>query len=111
MYLTGGFSQLTQGFTRVRNCAADDIIVLYRDIPMVQFLLAGARGRSLRLALKIASAVLLLMTPVLASRQAKVADAGPPDLLLDGGRKLSYERSFSSEREVRAEARILEKVG
>jgi DNA-binding beta-propeller fold protein YncE len=68
---------------------------------MVQLLLAGAHGRRLRLALRIASAVLLLLTPVLASRQAKVAEAGPPDLLLDGGRKLSYERSFSSEREVR----------
>ncbi len=68
---------------------------------MVQLLLAQARGRSLRLALRMACAVLLLLTPALASRQAKVADVGPPDLLLEGGRKLSYERSFSSEREVK----------
>jgi DNA-binding beta-propeller fold protein YncE len=68
---------------------------------MVQLLLADARGRSLWLALRITSALLLLMTSALASRQAKVAEETPPDLLMDGGRKLSYERSFSSEREVK----------
>ncbi len=77
---------------------------------MVQFLLAEARGRSLRLALKVACAVLLLLMPVLASRQAKVADVGPPDLLLEGGRKLSYERSFSSEREVKPKRGFWNKV-
>lgn len=30
----------------------------------------------------------------------KVAEPAPPDLLLEGGRKLHYERSFSSEKEV-----------
>ncbi len=68
---------------------------------MVQLLLAEPRARGLRLALAIACTVLFLLTPVLASRKAKVVDVSPPDLLLEGGRKLSYERSFSSEREVK----------
>ena len=101
MYLTGGFSQLTQGFS-ASGTPPQTISSFYIGIiPMVQLLLAGARGRSLRLALRITSAVLLLLTPVFASRQTKVAEAAPPDLLMDGGRKLSYERSFSSEREVK----------
>jgi DNA-binding beta-propeller fold protein YncE len=41
------------------------------------------------------------MSPAWASRHAKVEEVAPPDLLMDGGRKLSFERSFSSEREVR----------
>ena len=77
---------------------------------MVQLLLAEARGRSLRPALQVACAVLLLLTPALASRQAKVADVNPPDLLLEGGRKLSYERSFSSEREVKPKRGFWNKV-
>ncbi|MGO9087875.1 MAG: 6-bladed beta-propeller [Candidatus Sulfotelmatobacter sp.] len=45
---------------------------------------------------------LLLSTPSWASKvkvQAKTVEPAPPDLLLEGGRKLHYERSFSSERE------------
>jgi DNA-binding beta-propeller fold protein YncE len=45
----------------------------------------------------------LLPAPLWASRRSKekIAVAVPPDLLLEGGRKLSYERTFHSEREVR----------
>jgi DNA-binding beta-propeller fold protein YncE len=68
---------------------------------MVQIFLSGAYGRNLRLVLRITSVLFLLMMPVLASQKAKVEEPAPPDLLLEGGRKLSYERSFSSEREVR----------
>jgi len=32
---------------------------------------------------------------------SNLKDPGPPDLLLEGGRKLTYERSFGSEREVK----------
>lgn len=46
--------------------------------------------------------ILLLLTPALADKRQKVPpDPRPPDLLLEGGRKLSFERSFSSERDVR----------
>ncbi len=68
---------------------------------MVQLLLGRAHGHRPRLAAWIIFSVFLLMAPALASRPAKVEAVTPPDLLMDGGRKLSYERSFSSEREVR----------
>jgi sugar lactone lactonase YvrE len=47
--------------------------------------------------------LVLLLTPAGASRQPKrkATELSPPDLMLEGGRKLSYERSFSSEREVK----------
>ncbi len=50
----------------------------------------------------IAFAVVLLATSANAAKIHKEApNPAPPDLLLEGGRRLSYERSFSSEREVR----------
>jgi DNA-binding beta-propeller fold protein YncE len=74
---------------------------------MVQFLLSGSRRKVLSAA-NVACAVCLLLAPGMlapawASRRSKekVSAAAPPDLLLEGGRKLSYERSFHSEREVR----------
>src|ERR1700692_3751067 len=45
----------------------------------------------------------VLAVPALASKRPKgtIALPSPPELLLDGGRKLSFERSFSLEREVK----------
>jgi DNA-binding beta-propeller fold protein YncE len=69
---------------------------------MVQLLLGGSHDRSPRRALWVLSAIFLLMAPAWASRKNKVAPAPPPpDLVMEGGRRLTYERSFSSEREVR----------
>lgn len=69
---------------------------------MVQFLLRRtatlARGAVLHFALAS-----LLLAPAVASKHPKSAE-GPvegPELMLDGGRKLTWERSFSLEREVR----------
>jgi len=47
--------------------------------------------------------VLCLVSSVWASKHppANPAEPAPPDVLLEGGRKLSYERSFGSEREVK----------
>ena len=73
---------------------------------MVQFFLSRSR-RTLLLTASVACAVAFLLTPAWASLRSKDKDKGqssaaaPPDLLLEGGRKLSYERSFHSEREVR----------
>lgn len=54
-----------------------------------------------------ALAIALLVAPAGASKVRKEpALPAPPDLLLEGGRKLSYERSFSSEREVRGKPRF-----
>jgi DNA-binding beta-propeller fold protein YncE len=56
------------------------------------------------LKLRLVILVVLSLLPVSgwASRKiAKVEEPGPPELLLEGGRKLTYERSFGSEREVK----------
>ena len=58
----------------------------------------------MRGALKFTSIVVLLLLPLSgwASRHTPKADEpAPPELLLEGGRKLTYERSFGSEREVK----------
>lgn len=70
---------------------------------MVQRLLSGGGVKIVRLAAKLAGVVLLLLVSMGASKIHKQtpAPAPPPDLLLEGGRKLTYERSFSSEQEVR----------
>jgi DNA-binding beta-propeller fold protein YncE len=68
---------------------------------MVQHLLSGAAPGPLRKAAKVALAVVLLAASADAKIRKEPASPAPPDLLLEGGRRLSYERSFSSEREVR----------
>src|SRR5271170_966830 len=54
--------------------------------------------------LKLGSLIVLLVLLPIAGRASrhtqKSTEPGPPDLLLEGGRKLTYERSFGSEREV-----------
>jgi DNA-binding beta-propeller fold protein YncE len=70
---------------------------------MVQLLLGAARRKTLQIVLGLATATFLSMAPVGAWPQSKEKPATPngPELMLLGGRKLSYERSFSSEREVK----------
>ncbi len=64
---------------------------------MVQSILA----REMRAGRGIACFVLLLLTPAWAAKKTDPASVpGPPDLLLEGGRKLSFESAFSSEKEV-----------
>jgi DNA-binding beta-propeller fold protein YncE len=64
----------------------------------------------------IACCVLLLMTPFLVTRAwaAKKRDPqrvpGPPDLLLEGGRKLTFEGSFGSEKEVLGQPKFWTRV-
>ena len=50
----------------------------------------------------LVSIFVLLVIPSWASKvqREKAADPAPPDLLLEGGRKLHFERTFSSEKEV-----------
>src|SRR5579871_1442017 len=79
------------------------IIVLLRDLAMVQLLLSTAPGNSRR-AVRAACILLLLLTPAWAASKKdkdKANEPRPPDLLLEGGRKLTFERSFHSEREVK----------
>jgi DNA-binding beta-propeller fold protein YncE len=51
--------------------------------------------------LRIGIFLLLLLTPLWAAKKAeRSATPAPPELLLEGGRKLTFERSFSSEKDV-----------
>lgn len=68
---------------------------------MVQRLLIGSGKRSFRKFLCIAGLAGLLLTPALAAKKQKTVEAPWPELLLEGGRKLTYEQTFSSERDVR----------
>ena len=79
---------------------------------MVQCVLK-VRGASRRLITACAMcAVLLTSAPAVAAKKPKQAVSGPtpPELLLEGGRKLVYERSFASEREVRKKPGFFSKV-
>src|ERR1700693_4589048 len=70
---------------------------------MVRFLLSGRGGGPLGRAGVAAGLIALLAITASASKQPKTAirQHPPPELLLDGGRKLAFERSFSLEREVK----------
>jgi len=69
---------------------------------MVQLLLRFEGGKFVRWILRLACIGLLLALPLWASKskKEKEVEPAPPDLLLEGGRKLHYERTFSSEKEV-----------
>jgi len=69
---------------------------------MVQLLLSVAERKFLCIGPRLACIVFLLVTPSWAVKlhREKTIDPPPPDILLEGGRKLHYERSFSSEREM-----------
>ena len=70
---------------------------------MVRFLLSGRCGEKVGRSLAVAGFVLLLGLSAGASKQPKTTAPQPaaPELLMDGGRKLTFERSFSLEREVK----------
>jgi DNA-binding beta-propeller fold protein YncE len=78
---------------------------------MVQFFLNGARRRKLRLA-ACALAVVFLSLPIAqATGKSKSKTGVPvPQLLLEGGRKLTFERSFASDRDVRPKPSFFTKV-
>src|SRR5450755_2445341 len=69
---------------------------------MVRLLLGRMKKKSLRIAIWV-GVFLGLVVPVFAAHPPKENTKQPsgPELLLDGGRKLTYERSFSLEREVK----------
>ena len=79
---------------------------------MVQSVLTG-RGQSAQArTLPLLVALLCLAVPAGASKRPKTAiqQPPPPDILMDGGRKLSFERSFSLEREVKPKRSFWTKV-
>jgi len=80
---------------------------------MDQLLLRGGRRTaSLRWYLFTYLAVTLLVSPACATKDKKkeINRAEVADLLMDGGRRLSFERTFSSEREVKPKRGFWTKV-
>lgn len=80
---------------------------------MDQLLLRGARGTKFwKRILAACAAGMMLVSPAFATKDKKkeLATILVPDLLMDGGRKLSYERSFSSEQEVKPKRGFWTKV-
>ena len=80
---------------------------------MDQLLLRGSRTKdSLRFCLAALFAGLLLASPASPTKDKKkeISRVDVPDVLLDGGRKLSFERTFSSEREVKPKRGFWTKV-
>ena len=69
---------------------------------MDQLFLRSGRNVLLKLLTACVASMFVVM-PASAKKDTKKDAKGPaiPDLLLDGGRKLSYERSSSSEQEVK----------
>jgi DNA-binding beta-propeller fold protein YncE len=78
---------------------------------MVQLLLRTAQRKYLQIGATAALISFLLLIPSWASKvKEKTTEALPPDLLLEGGRKLHYERSFSSERETEGKRGFFTKI-
>jgi len=76
---------------------------------MVQFLLTKAGGRLYRCACIIAVAM-LLAAPGAAKSKPKTTTVQVPQLLLEGGRKLTYLRSIQTDRDVRAKPGFFTRV-
>jgi DNA-binding beta-propeller fold protein YncE len=79
---------------------------------MDQLLLARAGQRVIRRSTLAGCAALLMVGPLLATKE-KRKEAEPiavPDILMDGGRKLTFERTFHSEREVKPKRGFWTKV-
>jgi DNA-binding beta-propeller fold protein YncE len=69
---------------------------------MVPSLLIGVRAKPFRAVVRTSILIVLLLVPAFAAKRQKPEAAPPwPELLLDGGRKLTYQQTFSSERDVR----------
>jgi DNA-binding beta-propeller fold protein YncE len=85
-----------------RRPAGTNLIVLYRDFEMVQHFLTGAKKSAPSKCLVLAAVLLCLTVPDwAASRTKQITQPHPPDILMDGGRKLTFERTFSFEQEVK----------
>ena len=69
---------------------------------MVQRILSRMYAMKLRKAgWMLCVAVLLPGNLFAANKKGQAAVAAPPDLLLEGGRKLAFERALASERDIR----------
>ena len=101
LWITGGYLKLPQGFSIIGRAADYRLVVLYWSFQVVQVLLRSIlRGKPGQL---LVCALALVLAPGAAAKSSK-KDPQPvlaPELQLEGGRRLTYERSFWSEREVK----------
>ncbi len=78
---------------------------------MVQSLLSFGSWRCLRRAASVACLVLSLVGAAFGAKREKTASLqAPPDLLLEGGRSLSFERAIHSEADIRGKKSFWSKV-
>jgi len=78
---------------------------------MVQRILSRIHVRKLRKAAWVLCvAVLLPGNLFAANKKGQAAVAAPPDLLLEGGRKLAFERALASERDIRGKPGFFKKL-
>jgi DNA-binding beta-propeller fold protein YncE len=69
---------------------------------MVQAVLIPNRRKSFPFVLRIIGAILLLLAPTFAAKRSKIPEERRwPELLLEAGRKLTYQQTITSERDVR----------
>jgi DNA-binding beta-propeller fold protein YncE len=78
---------------------------------MVRTVLIRNCRKSFLLSLRIAAAILLLISSASAIKQSKTPKDKPwPELLLEAGRKLTYQQTLTSERDVRGKQGIWSKL-
>jgi DNA-binding beta-propeller fold protein YncE len=79
---------------------------------MVQFLLNEARRSTWQITATAVMAAMLLSPaiPAAAKAKSKTNTVQVPELLLEGGRKLTFERSFTSDRDVRPKPGVFTRV-
>jgi hypothetical protein len=77
---------------------------------MVRFLLGGARRSRLRLVSVVVGAALIAPGLAPGRIKKKTTEVRIPELLLEGGRKLTFDRSISSERDVKPKRGFFTKV-
>ncbi len=94
--------QICAGLQRLGAPAVNVKLLLFRNLQMVQLLLVrGSQSKALRVP-ALMCAILLALTPAMAAggKSKKATEVTVPVLLLPEGRKLVFERSFSSQREM-----------
>src|SRR5271165_5633158 len=91
------------------SAASQHLVGLYWCVSMVQFLLRRAGKGQSRCACFIVMAMLLAL-PAAARSKPKTTTVQVPELLLEGGRKLTFERTLSTDRDVRGKPGFFTRV-
>ena len=78
---------------------------------MAQRILTRSNASQLKNGVRIGTLIVLLILPAWSATKRKITPQSPPaDLILDGGRRLSFQRAFSSERDARGKQNIWSKL-